>query len=98
MAIRDTHIRHWLPIITFCPVNHLPDLVYIEVSFTDNTLEDECSVHELYGIRKRIRKIAQFKKKFMEDIAMDVYKEFPDCYSVSVTLAFGRHKVTIWEG
>lgn len=96
MAIRDTQVRHWLPIITFCPVNHLPDLIYVEVAFTDSTLEGT-PVHELYGIRKRIRKVASFKKKFMEDIAMDLFKEFPNCASVTVTLAFGRHKVTLFE-
>ena len=97
MAVRDVCVRHWLPIITFCPVNHLPDLIYVEVAFTDNTLDDECPVHELYGIRKRIRKVAQFKKKFMEDIAMDLFREFPNCASVKVTLAFGRHEVTLFE-
>lgn len=96
MAVRRTQIRHWLPIITFCPVNHLPDLIYVEVEFNDETL-DAMPVHELYGIRKRIRKVASFKKKFMEDIAADLFKEFQTCTSVTVTLAFGRHVVTHYE-
>ena len=35
-------VRHWLPIITFCPVNHLPDLVYVSVEFkvTDGSNRD----------------------------------------------------------
>jgi len=94
MAVRHTQVRHWLPIITFCPVNHLPDLIYVEVAFRDDLLDDSAPVHELYGIRKRIRKIAQFKKKFMEDIAADLFREFTTCDYVTVTLAFGRHVVT----
>lgn len=96
MAVRLTQVRHWLPILTFCPVNHLPDLIYVEVQFQDYTL-DEMPVHELYGIRKRIRKVASFKKKFMEDIAADLFKEFPNCNAVTVSLAFGRHVVTHYE-
>lgn len=94
MAVRYTQVRHWLPIITFCPVNHLPDLIYVEVAFRDDLLDNAAPVHELYGIRKRIRKVAQFKKKFMEDIAADLFREFNTCDYVTVSLAFGRHVVT----
>lgn len=91
MAGRIVRIRHWLPILTFCPVNHLPDLIYVEVEFDDDEL------HELYAIRKRIRKIASFKKKFMEVICEELFSEFQGCTSVTVTLAFGRHVVTRYE-
>lgn len=96
MATRRTQVRHWLPILTFCPVNHLPDLIYIEVEFEDD-VTFESPVRELYEIRRKIRKIASFKKMFMEDIAKQVYSAFQDCTAVTVTLAFGRHVVTHFE-
>lgn len=91
MAGSIVRIRHWLPIVTFCPVNHLPDLIYVEVEYGDNEL------HELYDIRRRIRKVASWKKKFMEGIAEDLFTEFSGCSSVTVTLAFGRHQVIRYE-
>lgn len=91
MSGRIVNVRHWLPIITICPVNHLPDLIYVTVSF------DDMELHELYDIRKRIRKVASWKKKFMEDIAEDLFREFRGCTSVTVTLAFGRHEVIRYE-
>lgn len=96
MATRRTQIRHWLPIITFCPVNHLPDFIYITVEFEDDvTFED--TVHELYQIRKKIRKIASWRKCFMEEIAKQVFHAFTGCSSVTVSLAFNRHVVTLYE-
>lgn len=85
---RTVKIRHWLPIVTFCPVNHLPDLIYITVEFDDE------EIHELYDLRKRIRKIASMQKMFMEDIAQLIFDEIqPD--QVTVRLAFNRHVVII---
>lgn len=92
MSGRIVNVRHWLPIITFCPVNHLPDLIYVTVEF-----EGTDEVHELYAIRKRIRKVAAWKKKFMEDIAEDLFREFRGCSAVTVKLAFGRHEVIRYE-
>ena len=81
-------ITHWFPIITFCPVNKLPDLIFIDVVFAGEFVE-------LYQVRKRIRKLLQFKEIFMEDAANEVAKEFPDCYSVSVKLIFNKHQVNL---
>ena len=91
MAIRKVSIRHWLPIVTFCPVNNLPDLIYIEVEFRGDQFA------ELYTVRKKVRQIASMKKKFMEDICDEVFMAFPECSSVTVTLALGRHVVTRTE-
>lgn len=79
-------ISHWLPVITFCPVNRLPDFLYITVTF-------ENEFQELYAIRKRIRKVASWKLKFMEDIAADLRKEFPSAVNIKVQLIFGRHVI-----
>ena len=89
MAVaRSTVIRHWLPIITFCPVNGLPDVIYISVEFTEFT--------ELNAVRKKIRKATMWRKAFMETIAEDVRKMFPESSKITVQLAFGRHVVKIY--
>ena len=89
MAVaRSTVIRHWLPIITFCPVNGLPDVIYISVEFTEFT--------ELYAVRKKIRKATMWKKMFMEDISEVVRKLFPESVKITVRLAFDRHVVKIY--
>ena len=79
-------IRHWFPVVTFCPVNNLPDLIYISVCFRADKFV------ELYAIRRAFRKY-NFKRMFMEDIAKNVLKEFYDCKYVEVRLAFNRHIV-----
>mgnify|MGYP006982982209 CR=1 FL=1 len=87
---RTVQIRHWLPIVTFCPVNNLPDLIYVTLEFDDNEL------HELYDLRKQVRRLTSMKKMFMEDIAQLLFNELaPD--SVTVRLAFNRHVVTIYK-
>jgi hypothetical protein len=81
-----TLIRHWLPIVTFCPVNKLPDLIYVTLRFDNQFVE-------LYGARKRIRKVLSWKVKFMEDLAEDLLSEFPDATEITIRLLFGRHTV-----
>jgi len=78
-------VSHWLPIITFCPVNKLPDLIYIYVTFDTFT--------ELYAIRKRIRELVSFKKMFMEDVAKILLENIEEASLVEVRLAAGRHVV-----
>lgn len=78
-------ITHWLPIITFCPVNNLPDFIYVTVQFD--------KFAELYKVRRRIRTLISGKKLFMENICALVAKEFPDAVSVEVRLMFNKHIV-----
>lgn len=80
-------ISHWLPIITFCPVNGLPDVIYVYITFNDFA--------ELYAIRKKIRKLVNFKKLFMEDVAQILLKEINGASSVEVRLLTGRHLVKL---
>jgi hypothetical protein len=87
MASLITRITHWFPIITFCPVNKLPDLIYITIEFNDFV--------ELYSTRNRIRRLSQFKCMFMEDIAKLVFEAFPQASSVELRLAFDKHFVKI---
>lgn len=91
MAFTRTTIRHWLPIVTFCPVNKLPDLIYVSVDYDSEELEPP--FQELYETRKQIRKLVSGKRMFMEDICSLLYKELKGCSSVTVTLLFGRHVV-----
>lgn len=80
-------ITHWLPAVTFCPVNNLPDLLYVEVEF------DGATFVELYGARKKIKSLIQWKKCFMEEVAGIVHAAFPDALKVTVRLAFNKHIV-----
>lgn len=102
MAFRHVSVRHWLPILTICPVNNLPDLIYVTVDFIHDAYdvdpEVEFPLYELYGVRKQIRQLASGKKMFMEDIAALLYKEIKGASSVTVTLLFGRHAVTHGDG
>lgn len=82
-------IRHWLPIMTFCPVNHLPDFVYCSVTFEGD------AVNELYAVRKRMRQVVSGQKAFMETLARDLARAFPTASIATVTLMFNRHEVTI---
>lgn len=84
-----TIIRHWLPIVTFCPVNGLPDLLFVSVLFDDDQF------HELYAIRRRVRELVSWKKVFMEDVAETVFREYQDASEIHVRLLFSRHVVII---
>ncbi len=77
-------ITHWLPILTFCPVNKLPDLIYVELEFH--------RFAELYAVRKKVRKLLQGKTIFMEDAAKLVLEAFP-VERVTVRLMFNKHIV-----
>lgn len=80
-------VSHWLPIVTRCPVNGLPDVIYIYVTFTH--------FEELYGVRKALRNLVSGKKMFMEQVAEAVMQEFPTARSVEVRLLTGRHVVSL---
>lgn len=86
---RIVKFRHWLPILTFCPVNGLPDLIYVTLEFEDAKLRD------LYQVRKQVRKLVSMKKMYMEDIAQRILEEFPEAI-VTVRLALDRHVVTVF--
>lgn len=81
-------IRHWLPILTFCPINGFPDLIYISAEFD--------SFVELYFTRKIFRQAIRFNRKlYMEDVAKRVLDALPHAKTVEVRLAFNRHIVRI---
>lgn len=86
MATRRITVRHWLPIITFCPVNSLPDVVYVSLEFTNQFVE-------LYEVRRKVRKLLAWRKLFMEDAAAELRLAFPNADAVEVHLAFNRHVV-----
>lgn len=87
MASRSV-ITHWLPIITFCPVNRLPDPLFVSVTFDDQFVE-------LYAVRKRIRELLMWKLVFMEDAAELIRKEYPTAKAVRVQLWFNKHTVEL---
>lgn len=87
ISTQIVEISHWLPIITFCPVNNLPDLLYVTVTFDH--------FKELYEVRRRIRQLIAFRKMYMEDVAESVFKLFNECVSVQVRLVGSKHIVHI---
>lgn len=91
---RNTVFTTWLPILTICPVNNLPDLVYVEV---EHATDDPKDFKELYSVRREIRKAALKggRKKFMEKVAEDVLAAFPWARKVTVRLCFNKHVVTL---
>lgn len=81
-------IRHWFPIFTFCPVNNLPDLIYVTLRFDDGVFRD------LYKVRKAVRKSISGRTAYMEDLAHDLSEKYPTAI-VTVRLALDRHVVII---
>lgn len=82
-------IKLWFPRITICPVNYLPDIIFISVEF-------RCEFKELYGIRKQMKKaVPHFSKMYMEDVAKRLCAKFPDYHAVEVRLLFNKHIVRI---
>lgn len=79
---------HWIPILTICPFNKLPDLIYIRVMYDDGKFRN------LYNIRKSFRKY-WFCMQYMEDIAERVYFEHPMARQVEVRLLFSKHVITL---
>ena len=82
-------ISHWFPIITICPVTKLPDFLYATITFEDDKF------HELYEIRKRIKKVSMWRYCFMEDVAKSLLHEFSDAAEIRITLLTGRHKIIL---
>jgi hypothetical protein len=87
-------ISHWWPVVTFCPVNKLPDFLYFTVTFKGETATD---IPELYKVRKSIRNAVQWRTMFMEDVAEEVFRCFKTAVKVEVRLLTGRHIVSITE-
>lgn len=88
---RTIKIRHWLPIVTICPVNKLPDLLYVELEFSG----ERPPFVELYQARRKVARLLRWKQMFMEDCAELVAKHYPGATRVTVTLLFGRHVVMV---
>lgn len=86
---RLVHYRHWLPILTFCPVNGLPDFIYVTVSMVTKG-----EPLDLYKVRKQLRVTLSGRKLYMEDVAQIVSKLYPSA-TVTVSLMFNRHQVIV---
>ncbi len=81
-------IRHWFPILTYCPKNGLPDLIYISVVFLDQFAE-------LYAVRQQVREMVRGRTMYMEDIAQMLLDHFGNAQEVTVRLMFDRHVVKL---
>jgi hypothetical protein len=82
-------ISHWVPLLTFCPVNKLPDLLYVYVTFPAQQFV------ELYNVRKEIRAVAKGRTIFMEDLAKELLAHFDAATQVEISLMTGRHRVIL---
>lgn len=87
---------HWLPIVTFCPVNGLPDFLRVRV-----TVLNQRETLELYAFRKELFKGLSGQKVYMESIAVQVlerallYVRLETKVRVDVELIGGRHLISI---
>jgi hypothetical protein len=81
-------ITHWFPVITFCPINGLPDFIFVECVFINKPFM------ELYNVRKIIRRTLQGKKLFMEECAELVHQNLK-CDETTIRLIFNKHTVSI---
>lgn len=78
-------IGHWLPIITFCPVNGKPDFLFLYVTFN--------SWVELFEVRKAMYNRFMWRKMFMETVASELHDLFPNAIAIEVRLMTNRHVV-----
>lgn len=96
--------RHWWPVVTFCPVNHLPDFLWVSIQFRDRVTmpgvawpsgheSTFCQPPDLYAIRRTIRYVLRWRKLTMEEAAERLLAAFPEATGVRVALAFERHTV-----
>lgn len=91
----STSIRHWLPIVTRCPVNGLPDVLWARV--------DIDGFEELYALRRALFSGFFMRKMFMEDVAQEIWARAAVLCGgrvrmVRVDLGFQRHVVTVSGG
>lgn len=92
----EIRISHWLPIVTFCPVNGGMDWLYITLTYSLKTGQEQVKYFpELYQIRRDLRKVVQGREMFMEDVAELVLDCFAAASAVEVALMFGRHVVKL---
>lgn len=82
-------ISHWLPVVTFCPVNNLPDLIHVYVTHPAKDF------HELYAVRREIKRLFNLRRMFMEDVAKEALQHFDFATKVEVVLMTGRHRIAL---
>jgi NADPH-dependent 7-cyano-7-deazaguanine reductase QueF len=75
--------------MTFCPVNRLPDFVYVYVTFPAEEFV------ELYNVRKQIRAAIKGRCEFMETLAKDLLTHFDAALQVEFVLMTGRHRIVL---
>lgn len=89
---------HWLPVVTRCPVNGLPDALFLWVSL--DVPDDNTNTPELYALRKRCFGGFFMKKMFMEDVALEVFQRAKEAYgdqlrTVELRLMFNKHHILV---
>lgn len=82
-------ISNWIPLVVICPVSKLPDFFYVKVIF-DGTFLDE-----VYPVRKRLRKVLNFKDIHMSDLAEAVFSEFENATAVEFKFIGSRFTTTM---
>jgi NADPH-dependent 7-cyano-7-deazaguanine reductase QueF len=65
--------KHWVPLVTICPVNHLPDFGFI-------TIQSKKMI-EIYALRHIIHSFA-FRTMYMEDIVIGIRDELCKKYKL----------------
>lgn len=85
--------RHWFPILTICPVNGMPDFIYVSIEWEAPT---ETAFLDLYLVRKLVRRTLSMRRISMEAasrlVLVAFYQQFRSVPSaITVSLMFNRH-------
>lgn len=97
--VRHMHIiiSHWVPLVTRCPINGMPDFLYAEIHYE---LGETPDFPELYSVRKVIRNSVIFGERiYMEELtkrlATILFESDLRIHKVVVRMPFNRHRVEI---
>lgn len=97
--LRTVIVRHWWPIVTFCPFNGMPDFLWVSVQMLTvspdyySTAREE--VIDLRIIRRKVRAAIGWKKISMEDACRKAAQALPGMFvqMVVVRMLASRHVV-----
>lgn len=86
-VVKETAVSHWLPFIIFHPTKRIPQIIYVEITF-------EGEFAELSTVIKRLRKLINFRKVYLQDLVDDILSTFSRVKKVSISVPLHRNKAS----